>query len=167
MDAAELSSPRAGVRPLALAVILAGGLVAGTLAAGALSNAPRYEVAQVDTADLDAAALSIPPAEVATHIADAKACRIPMAVVTLRGRPGQAGPVRIRSGDYWSPSIRLGNEPLRVAIPYPTPYQTGLGDIAVESNGAEYDVFLRPGWASGGRQGSSVIHIWWTPKQAC
>lgn len=160
--------PKAGrASPVALAVILAGGLAAGTLAAAALSNVPTYEIAQVEAADLDAAAQSIPAAEAATHIADAKACRIPMAVLTLRARPGQAGTVRIRSGDYWSPSIRVSNEALRVAIPYPAPYETGVGDLAIEGYGASYDVFLRPGWISAGRRGVSLVHVWWTPKQPC
>lgn len=162
------NDPRSGRgRPVALGVILAGGLAAGTLAAGALSNVPTYEIAQIEVADLDAAAQSIPAAEAATHVADAKACRIPMAVLTLRARPGQVGTIRIRSGDYWSPSIRLGNEALRVAIPYPAPYQTGIGDLAFEGYGASYDVFLRPGWISAGRGGPSLVHVWWTPKQPC
>ena len=105
-----------------------------------MSGPPASELGQVDSADLDAAAQSIPSAEAGTHVADAKACRVPMAFVTLRSHLGQSGTVRIRSGTYWSPSIVLGNDPLRVAIPYPAPYELGRGDLAFDGSGADYDV---------------------------
>ena len=152
---------------VSLALVLAGGVVSGALAGAAVSGSASHEIDQVEQADLNAAALSIPPVEAGTHIADAKACKVPLAVVTLRPHPGQGGSVRIRSGEYWSATIRLGAEPLRVAIPYPAPYETARGDLAFESSGAEYDVFLRPGWVSAGKPGLSVVRVWWTPKQAC
>lgn len=144
---------------------MAGGLAGGTLA---LTSAPQSsELDQVASADLDLAASSFPRAELGTHIEDAKACRIPLTFVTLVPRNGSTGHVRIRSGDYWTPVIHLGTAPIRVGLPYPAPYPTGIGDFQLEGDGASFDMYLRPGWVGGTLQGTATVHVWWRVKAPC
>lgn len=133
-----------------------------------LASAPQgSEVDQVAPADIDAAAPSFPRAEIGTHIEDAKACRVPLLFVTLVPRNGSTGHVRIRSGDYWTPVIHLGTTPIRVALPYPAPYPTGIGTLAVEGDNAAFDIYLHPGWVGRTVQGTDTVHIWWRVRTPC
>lgn len=151
-------------------MLLFGGLIVGGFAGGGLTTlftSPDAEIDQVDAADLDAAKLSFPPAEIGTHIEDAKACRVPISFVTLVPRNGSTGHVRIHSGDYWTPVIHLGMHPLRVALPFPAPYATGRGVLQVEGDGAAFDMYIRPGSVGGTLQGVATVPVWWKVKTAC
>lgn len=161
--------PRSWTRGAA-AILVAGGLLTGGLAGTALSTlaSPQTsEISPIALADLDTAALAIPSTEAGTYVADAKACRVPLAYVTLRARPGSKGIVRIGSGAYSTGAIHLGAEPLRVPLPFPAPYAEGRGDFVFQSDGVAFDVFLRPGWFDSGASASAVAHVWWTPKAPC
>lgn len=153
-----------------VAILLAGGLLTGGLAGAVVSAASvpqAFEIDQLPQAELVAATPSMVPAEAAASLEEAKACRTPLAYLTLRAHPGSTGTVRIRSGDYWTATIHVGAGPVRVALPFPTPYPTARGDLLFESDGATFDVFLRPGWATEALQGTAIAHIWWTPKAPC
>ena len=152
------------------AVLLAGGLLAGGLAGGALtldSGPQSFEVDQLAPGEIDAATPSFPRAELGTHIEDAKACRVPLLFVTLVPRNGSTGFVRIRSGDYWTSVIHLGTSPIRVALPYPSAYPTGIGAFQVEGNDAAFDMYLHPGWVGRTVQGTATVNIWWRVRTPC
>ena len=152
------------------AALLAGGLLTGGLAGGALTlgSAPQsFEVDQLAPDEIDAATPSFPRAELGTHVEDAKACRVPLLFVTLVPRNGSTGFVRIRSGDYWTPVIHLGPGPIRVALPFPSPYPSGIGALQVEGEDAAFDLYLHPGWVGRTLQGTAAVNIWWRVKAPC
>src|SRR5664279_1474048 len=76
-------------------------------------------------ADINGALPTLDPGTSKTAVDDAKNCKAPLAWVTLTQRNGHAGMVRIRSGQYLSPPIKLTPVPQRVAVPYPAPYPMG------------------------------------------
>ena len=77
-------------------------------------------------ADINAALPTLDPGTSKAAVDDAKNCKVPLAWVTLTQRPGgHGGMVRVRSGSYQSPPIKLTPAPQRVAVPYPAPYPDG------------------------------------------
>ena len=55
-------------------------------------------------------------------------CRQPLAWVTLVLPPGEPpSHIRLISGTYYSPTYDVSAKPMRVAIPFPAPYETGSG----------------------------------------
>lgn len=101
-------------------------------------------------------------------VADAKACKAPLAYVSLSQRPGSSdSSIRIRSGDYVSPVYHIGAAPIRVAFPFPTPYSVGRGQIFVEGQQHGLNVTLYPTWISSGGDGANAINIWWTTDKPC
>ncbi len=88
---------------------------------------------QVGAAELNDAVISMDQAAGKAAIDDAKACKAPLAHVTLAVPAGNApGSVRIRSGGYVTPSLRVTEAPVTIAIPFPTAYETGQGVITIE-----------------------------------
>lgn len=126
------------------------------------------EVSIVSQADIGAASATL-SAQAATGIVDeAKSCKTPMATITISKKPGAApGVIRIRSGSYVSPAFTLGEAPQRVAIPFPTPYPTGIGSISVEGEASGAVVSLYPAVNIEALKGASPISIWWVPKKPC
>lgn len=145
------------------------GLAAATVL-GIGQNPPHAGAAvisEVSAVSLGAASQTLDSSASAGLIAQAKACRAPLAFVTLTGTAGQAGrTVRIRSGGYVSPPFVVSPTGQRIAIPFPTPYATGKGQIFVEGNttGVALALFptIHPAQANGG-----VINIWWHTDKPC
>ena len=70
-------------------------------------------------ADINAALPTLDPGTSKAAVDDAKNCKAPLAWVTLTQQPGgHGGMVRVRSGAYLSPPIKLTPIPQRIAIPY-------------------------------------------------
>jgi hypothetical protein len=132
------------------------------------SAAGQPELALVAQADLDGAAATLAPQAAPALEAEAKSCTTPLASVVLsKATTGAAGAVRVRSGDYVSPSFTLTDAPQRVAIPYPAPYLTGKGIIAIEGNATDAVIGLAPAQSFATLAGSAPIQVWWTPKKPC
>jgi hypothetical protein len=90
-------------------------------------------------------------------------CAEPLAWVTVSRPAGlTTGPVRIRSGSYVSPLFELSDAPLRVAIPFPAPYQAGQGTLTVLANGSRPIIALFPAWKPYVNGQASVL-VHWTP----
>ncbi len=152
-------------------VMAVGGLLTGSLVLAALSAGTRggadYELQPVAKSEIAAASQSLLPAQAAMLTEQAEACRAPLASLMVRATGSFNGSVRIRSGAYVSPNVRLGPQPDRIALPYPAPYVTGHGQIAVESNADGMDVFLSPGIHIGASQSPTLINVRWNPDAPC
>lgn len=127
-------------------------------------------LASVDDGDVAAALATMigPPEFLEKFKPSDKECAQPLAWLSISRSPGQpAGEVRIRSGAYISPLFSLPDAPLRIAIPYPAPYQTGHGTLTVFANGGRPTVELVPAWkivAPGGLENHAVS---WRPIRKC
>ncbi len=169
--------PRSGFGPLFIA--LAGAAITATVIAGAMttdrtvvasqaSSSSEPTLAKVATADLAGAAVTLDPAVSQQAVSDAKACKLPIAWVTLARLPGgTGGMVRIRSGSYLSPAFAVSDTPQRVAIPFPAPYETGRGVLWMVGEAKGLDVRLYPGWSAASLDGAAPINVVWTPKDPC
>ena len=158
------------IGPLAGAVLT--GIIAGSvLAGGAIRpGAPTgtAEIATVASADLTGAAGTLNPQSATALSAEARSCRAPLAVMTLSKASGaQGGAVRIRSGSYVSPSFTVSDVPQRIAIPFPTPYATGHGQITVEGAATGVQLTLTPTWSATTLQGMGVINLLWNTDKPC
>jgi hypothetical protein len=169
--------PRSGFGPILIA--LAGAAITATVIAAAVttdrtptpaqvSSSSESTLDKVATADLAGAAATLDPAVAQQTVSDAKACKAPIAWVTLAKLPGgTGGMVRIRSGSYLSPAFALSDAPQRVAIPYPAPYATGRGVLWMVGEAKGLDVHLYPGWSTASLDGAAAINVWWIPTDPC
>jgi hypothetical protein len=146
---------------IAAAVVLA--ISPATAPRGTASEPAIQQVALADVAE---ATTTLAPGAAAAMGEEAKSCKTPLAEVVLKNTPGAApGLVRIRSGSYLSPSFMLTDAPQRIAIPFPTPYQTGRGVIVVEGANAGATITLDP--TATATSGNFPINVWWVPKKSC
>jgi hypothetical protein len=159
------------LRPL-LVVTIGGLLTAGFLLATSL----RVQVGQPATVGLeqvarnqvDNAVLSLDPKAAGTAAEDARQCKTPLAFVTAVAEPGAApGSIRIRSASYLSPPITVTDSPRRIALPFPAPYPTGSGSLAVEGSAKGLTLWLSPAWHVGALNGAAQIKVVWTPRDPC
>jgi len=96
------------------------------------------------------------------------ACPAPLAWVSLVRTPGSpAGAVRVKSGRYVSPEFELGDVPLRVAIPFPGPYEAGHGLLEVISVGGGGTVTLRPALQIAPGSTKTLKQVTWKPIRRC
>jgi len=95
-------------------------------------------------------------------------CRQPLAWVTLVSPPNE-GPGRIRliSGTYVSPVFEVSATPVRVAIPFPAPYETGRGVLTAVDVGGSALVALLPAWRVSAQEGKITHAVTWTPVKNC
>ena len=159
------------VRPLAVTVagaILSAGAIAGLVA---LTTPPAQStgsaLAVVEAGELTPAIGSLDARAGKQAAEDARACRVPLAKITITGAPGASGTIRVRSGSYVSPPITLADAPQHVAVPFPAPYASGKGVLAVEGKINAASIYLTPGWRLPSLDGTAQINVWWTPKKAC
>ena len=118
--------------------------------------------------EIAAAAPSLDPAVAEKAVADAKACKVPLARVTLVKRPGSVpGVVRIRSGSYLSPPFLVTDSRQSVAIPYPAPYPTGRGVLSLVGETKDVWFYLTPGWFVPDLNGNASINVWWRTDKPC
>lgn len=100
--------------------------------------------------------------------ATGRSCGQRLAWVTImNGSGGAGGRIRLRSGAYVSPAFALGPRPVRVALPYPAPYETGHGTIAVLGATAAAVVALQPGWLVAAGDHPQLRAVTWSPAAAC
>ena len=160
-----------GFGPATLLLGTIGGLLTGVCmmaAAGCIaSEASVQELQSVALSDVETAAQSLVAAQAVGLIEEAKACRRPLGSLVVQATGKAGGTVRFRSGTYVSPAIRLGQQPGRVAVPFPAPIEAGHGQIFLDNNSDGADVFLMPGFRSGAGPSTSVINVRWDPKASC
>ena len=139
----------------------------GTADARAATNVSALsEVApQEETAALETVAGS---REQLARFEQREACSRRLAWVTVMRAPGQPpGRIRLQSGGYYSPAFDLGEAPVRVALPYPTPYASGHGAIAVLGTTTAAVVALTPAWTVAGQAGLQLREVTWVPAGNC
>jgi hypothetical protein len=156
---------------------IAGGLVIAGVAAVVVSPSLRGDkpgiVGQESTlevlvpADINAALPTLDPGASKAAVDDAKNCKAPLAWVTLTQRPsGHGGMVRIRSGQYLSPPIKLTPIPQRIAIPYPAPYPVGRGVLTLVGEADQVGLHLTPGGVQD-VHGTYPINVRWQVRNPC
>jgi hypothetical protein len=116
--------------------------------------------------EINQALPTLDPGTSKTAVDDAKNCKAPLAWVTLTQRNGQGGMVRIRSGNYLSPPIKLTPVPQRVAVPYPAPYPVGRGVLTLVGEADKVGFFLTPGGVYD-VNGTFPINVRWQVRNPC
>jgi hypothetical protein len=118
-------------------------------------------------ADINAALPTLDPGTSKAAVDDAKNCKAPLAWVTLTQRPsGHGGMVRVRSGSYLSPPIRLTTTAQRIAIPYPAPYPTGRGVLTLVGEADQVGFYLTPGGVHD-VNGTYPVNVRWQVRNPC
>jgi hypothetical protein len=118
-------------------------------------------------ADINAALPTLDLGTSKAAVDDAKNCKVPLAWVTLTQRPsGHGGMVRIRSGNYLSPPIKLTTTPQRVAVPYPSPYPTGRGVLTLVGEADQVGFYLTPGGVHD-VNGAYSVNVRWQVRNPC
>jgi hypothetical protein len=74
--------------------------------------------------------------------------------------------VRIRSGQYVSPPIKLTPAPQRIAIPYPAPYPTGRGVLTLVGEADQVGFYLTPGGVHDVK-GAYAVNVRWQVRNPC
>jgi len=164
----------------ALAVALVSGLVSWLWLIPGLANAVKFnmaggvvssELAQVDARDFAAALANMsdaPPQFLSQFKQGASKCPLPLAWVSVALAPGQpAGTLRVQSGGYISPAFALTAVPMRVAIPFPAPYEVGHGRLTVVGSGGNAIVALLPAWRVALQGGQATWEVTWRPTKRC
>jgi hypothetical protein len=117
--------------------------------------------------DINAALPTLDPGASKAAVDDAKNCKAPLAWVTLTQRPGgNGGMVRIRSGLYVSPPIKLTPTPQRVAVPYPAPYPAGRGVLTLIGEADGVGLYLTPGRVQD-VNGTYSVNVRWQVRNPC
>jgi hypothetical protein len=128
------------------------------------------ELAQVDVRDLADALTTMNGSDafLAQFKQRAGGCPQPLAWVSVARTPGQPpGTVRLRSGGYISPTFSLSDVPMRVAIPYPGPYEAGHGRLAALDAGSSATIALRPAWHISAQADGAMREVTWHPRKRC
>ena len=153
-------------------VVIAAGIAAAIVLPGRVADKPPV-VGEESTlevllpADINAALPTLDPGTSKTAVDEAKNCKAPLAWVTLTQRPGgNGGLVRIRSGSYTSPPIKLTPVPQRVAVPYPAPYPTGRGVLTLVGEADQVGFFLTPGGIHD-VNGTYSVNVHWQVRNPC
>lgn len=117
--------------------------------------------------DINAALPTLDPGTSRSAVDDAKSCKAPLAWVTLKQQgSGNGGMVRIRSGAYLSPPIKLTPVPQRIAVPYPAPYPTGRGVLTLVGEAEQVGFYLTPGRVSD-VNGTYSVNVRWQVRNPC
>jgi hypothetical protein len=116
--------------------------------------------------EINLALPTLDPGTSKTAVDDAKNCKVPLAWVTLTQRNGHGGMVRIRSGQYLSPPIKLTPAPQRVAVPYPAPYPTGRGVLTLVGEADQVGFYLTPGGVHD-VNGTYPVNVHWQVRNPC
>ena len=148
---------------------LAGGITATVTPSPAAGAALVSELAQVNDRDIDGAMTTMTgsAAFLARFKERREGCPLPLAWVSLVRAPGQPpGKIRLRSGGYLSPIFDLSDVPMRIAIPYPAPYETGRGTLTAISAGGNAMVSLIPPWRVS-EKGGGARDVRWRAGSRC
>jgi len=161
---------------LSIAIAIICGVVCWLWLARGRANTPPTaanvsELTEVEAAQVAGAltTLSLPNAALA-EFQEGKdgRCRRPLAWVSLVSATGEP-PSRIRliSGTYYSPSFEVSATPVRVAIPFPAPYETGKGALTVIDVGGSATISLLPAWRVSASDGRTTRTVTWHPGKKC
>jgi hypothetical protein len=147
------------------------GIAAAVVLPGVVGNKPppvgdESTLEVLVPGDINAALPTLDPGTSKAAVDDAKNCKAPLAWVTLTQRNGHGGMVRIRSGAYISPPIKLTPAPQRVAVPYPSPYPTGRGVLTLLGEADQVGFFLTPGGIQD-VNGAYSINVRWQVRNPC
>ena len=158
---------------LITAALIAAALAPGLLGTGGSSPAEgsvEPTLSALLPGEIAGALPTLDPVASQTAVAEAKACKAPLASVVLvrrAGAPASSGMVRIRGGDYLSPPFAVTDVPQRIALPYPAPYPTGRGVLSVIGEASDVWLYLTPGWFTPRLNGPQSINVVWTPGNPC
>ena len=147
------------------------GIAGGVLLPGAVREKPPV-VGEESTLEvllpneINGALPTLDPGASKAAVDDAKNCKAPLAWVTLTQQNGHGGMVRIRSGQYLSPPIKLTPIPQRIAIPYPAPYPMGRGVLTLVGEADQVGFYLRPGGISD-VNGTYSVNVRWQVRNPC
>jgi hypothetical protein len=95
-------------------------------------------------------------------------CRRPLAWVSLVSAQGEPpSHIRLISGTYYSPAFEVSATPVRVAIPFPAPYETGQGMLTAIDVGGSATVSLLPSWHISAQDGKATRAVSWQPRNRC
>ena len=160
-------------RGLAIATAVISGIVCWFLLESGRAQQPPdgNTLAEVDEHDIAGALTTtgLPNAARARFQAGKDgACRRPLAWVSLASAPGEPpSRVRLISGAYYSPIFEVSATPIRVAIPFPAPYETGHGTLSAIDVGGSATISLLPGWRVSAQEGKSTRAVTWRPVKNC
>ena len=163
-------SSRGTVIGITGAIVIAG--IAATVVLPRVSGdkpAPVGEESNLEVllpADINAALPTLDPGTSKAAVDDAKNCKAPLGWVTLTQRSGHGGMVRVRSGNYLSPPIKLTPAPQRVAIPYPAPYPMGRGVLTLVGEADQVGFYLTPGGVQD-VNGTYSVNVRWQVRNPC
>ena len=155
---------------------IAGGLAIAGIAAGVLLPGTGREkppvVGEESTLEvllpneINGALPTLDPGGSKAAVDDAKNCKAPLAWVTLTQQNGHGGMVRVRSGQYLSPPIKLTPAPQRVAVHYPAPYPVGRGVLTLVGEADQVGFYLRPGGIQD-VNGTYSVNVRWQVRSPC
>lgn len=95
-------------------------------------------------------------------------CRRPLAWVSLVSAPGEPpSRVRLISGTYYSPLFEVSATPVRVAVPFPAPYESGRGVLTAIDVGGSASIALLPAWRVSAQDGKTTRAVTWQPVKNC
>ena len=183
--ALEANSERSEFRPRRLPRAFLGALIAaigGAITAMALvyvlsvgtpgtttaNTAGESNLAVVGPSDIASAAATLTPASASQLATQAKECSVPLAYVTIASSAGApSGTIRIQSGNYLSPAFVATESPQRIAIPFPSPYATGRGVIAIVGDAKGLSISLLPTWKIDNLVETSTRTVTWRTDKPC
>lgn len=184
---ARTDAPRGmpGLWPSAAAALLAGAacfvwLMSGVASAPSAQGAGSgmaSEIAQVEDQDITAAlgTMSGSAAFKSAFQDRRNGCALPLAWVSLQRSPSpqepapgqKAGTIRLRSGGYISPIFTLADTPVRIAIPFPAPYEAGRGTLEVMETGGSATIALTPPWRTAPIGAGEAHAVTWAAADRC
>jgi hypothetical protein len=158
---------------LTIAIAVISGVVGWFWLASGRANllAPNVsELTEVQESDIPGALTTMPSNLGLAQFQKAEdgRCRRPLAWVSLATAPGEpTSHIRLISGNYYSPVFEVTAVPIRVALPYPAPYETGRGLLTAIDVGGSTTVALLPAWRVTAQDGRTTRAVTWNPVNGC
>lgn len=165
-----------GIAPSVAMLVISGVVCWFWLASGRADSAKSVppnmsELTEVTEKDIaDALTTMAPSNGPLARFREAKdgTCRQPLAWVSLVSPPGEPpSKIRLISGSYYSPVIEVSATPVRVAIPYPKPYEAGRGALTAVDIGGSATIALLPAWRVSAADGQTTREVVWHPVDKC
>ncbi len=95
-------------------------------------------------------------------------CRRPLAWVSLASAPGEAlSNIRLIFGTCCPPAFEASATPVRGALPFPAPYETGHGALTAIDVEGSTTVSLLPAWRVSVQDGKMTHAVAWRPVKNC
>jgi hypothetical protein len=152
--------------------LIISGIIGAIVLPGILADKPPVvgEESQLEVllpGEIGSALPTLDPGTSKSAVDEARACKAPLAWVTLKqSAGGNGGMVRIRSGAYLSPPIKLTPVPQRIAVPYPSPYPTGRGVLTLVGEADQVGFYLTPGGVHN-VNGTYSVNVHWQVRNPC